>query len=230
MFAFTFDWWATGGGWRVMATGVITTYNDEGSTDACFLCLTPTHLLYMDDTTRAPPAGRQFDGRIPLAEVHLTPDPFRIDHDAATDAVSAIQRTMFRLTSPVKSMFVRCRTADDKAEWVHAIDAARREWLQCNRHAADLDAFASDDADVLVRVPNAVASHCRKCHGSFLLRGRHHCRKCGQVFCNDCSEYRAALPGDDDDEQVRVCGACYDAIQTHWAPPEPSIEIATSAP
>jgi hypothetical protein len=211
-----------------LATGVITTYNDEGSTDACFLCLTPTHLLYVEGTTKAPPAGRQFDGSIPLADVHITPDPFRIDHDEhdATDAVSDIQRAMFRLTSPVKSMFVRCRTSYDKMEWVRAIDASRREWLRCNRHAADLDAFASDDADVLVRVPYAVASHCRKCHCSFLLRSRHHCRKCGQVFCNDCSVFRAALPGGDDDEHVRVCGACYDAIQLHWGLSDPS----TSAP
>jgi len=54
------------------------------------------------------------------------------------------------------------------------------------------------------------------CHGcktgfSFFCR-RHHCRRCGLIFCDDCSGHEIELEKlFDDHEKRRVCNDCYKA-------------------
>lgn len=38
---------------------------------------------------------------------------------------------------------------------------------------------------------------------------QHHCRKCGRIFCDDCSKNHASLPSLGYSEPVRVCNECY---------------------
>eukprot|EP00056_Hartaetosiga_gracilis_P015216 m.241391 g.241391 ORF g.241391 m.241391 type:complete len:1324 (-) comp21328_c0_seq1:140-4111(-) len=53
---------------------------------------------------------------------------------------------------------------------------------------------------------------CQSCHGQFgIKKRRHHCRKCGGVFCNACSMKTAKLPSSKKPE--RVCDACYKEVQ-----------------
>ena len=44
----------------------------------------------------------------------------------------------------------------------------------------------------------------------------HHCRACGEGFCDACSNYRMPVPerGWDPEENVRVCKTCYDIKST----------------
>lgn len=42
-----------------------------------------------------------------------------------------------------------------------------------------------------------------------VMRRRHHCRACGHVFCNDCSQARLALPTYGYATEERVCDACF---------------------
>eukprot|EP00996_Jenningsia_fusiforme_P006049 NODE_721_length_1953_cov_80.375000_g663_i1.p1 GENE.NODE_721_length_1953_cov_80.375000_g663_i1~~NODE_721_length_1953_cov_80.375000_g663_i1.p1 ORF type:complete len:356 (-),score=52.14 NODE_721_length_1953_cov_80.375000_g663_i1:806-1873(-) len=53
------------------------------------------------------------------------------------------------------------------------------------------------------------AADCQGCQAEFtwMLR-RHHCRACGEVFCNSCSRYRLALPEYALCAPQRVCGSC----------------------
>ncbi|KAH9994110.1 FYVE zinc finger-domain-containing protein [Russula compacta] len=67
--------------------------------------------------------------------------------------------------------------------------------------------------------------NCRDCQRrfSFLLR-RHHCRRCGRIFCDRCSSYRVPLdPSEIVQDPIspessastssqRVCRSCYDAV------------------
>jgi len=67
--------------------------------------------------------------------------------------------------------------------------------------------------------------NCRDCQRrfSFLLR-RHHCRRCGRIFCDRCSSHKVPLdpseivqdPTSPDSSastsSQRVCQACYDAV------------------
>ncbi|TMW63299.1 hypothetical protein Poli38472_002240 [Pythium oligandrum] len=61
-------------------------------------------------------------------------------------------------------------------------------------------------------------SSCRKCQRQFsLMNRRHHCRICGQIFCNPCSRTRmmiATTPGDIPTRQ-RVCDPCAVTAQSN---------------
>ncbi|XP_076454179.1 WD repeat and FYVE domain-containing protein 2-like [Babylonia areolata] len=41
---------------------------------------------------------------------------------------------------------------------------------------------------------------------------QHHCRRCGQVFCNKCSSKRSTIPPLGYEYEVRVCDDCYSQI------------------
>jgi hypothetical protein len=41
-----------------------------------------------------------------------------------------------------------------------------------------------------------------------VVRRRHHCRHCGEVFCARCSDYRIGIPQFEMDKPVRVCETC----------------------
>ena len=60
-----------------------------------------------------------------------------------------------------------------------------------------------------VWIPDEAVRKCGKCAAAFtLLRRKHHCRKCGGVFCGKCSRNRMALPDLGYDAAVRVCDGC----------------------
>ncbi|KAK8921703.1 1-phosphatidylinositol-3-phosphate 5-kinase FAB1A [Platanthera zijinensis] len=52
------------------------------------------------------------------------------------------------------------------------------------------------------------ASHCQGCSSPFTLFNRkHHCRRCGGIFCNSCTQQRMVLRGQGD-SPVRICDPC----------------------
>jgi len=57
--------------------------------------------------------------------------------------------------------------------------------------------------------PDADALTCNGCHRAFKFhRRRHHCRRCGLVFCHPCSRHTALIPKWFKDVAVRVCSQC----------------------
>lgn len=66
-------------------------------------------------------------------------------------------------------------------------------------------------------VPNDIRPNCsnKACRFKFtLFKRQHHCRKCGEVFCNDCVSYYAPLSllanFDPQGRRYKVCKSCYD--------------------
>ncbi|WKY05539.1 hypothetical protein Q1695_006055 [Nippostrongylus brasiliensis] len=56
-------------------------------------------------------------------------------------------------------------------------------------------------------------SECFRCRSEFTLFNRkHHCRACGQIFCDRCSTKEVPLPQFGIEKEVRVCDACYEKI------------------
>ncbi|XP_070824594.1 RUN and FYVE domain-containing protein 2 isoform X1 [Chaetodon trifascialis] len=52
------------------------------------------------------------------------------------------------------------------------------------------------------------ASHCKLCEKEFSIsRRKHHCRNCGEIFCNSCSDNELPLPASP--KPVRVCDTCH---------------------
>eukprot|EP00118_Oscarella_pearsei_P010955 m.70056 g.70056 ORF g.70056 m.70056 type:complete len:839 (+) comp35656_c0_seq1:22-2538(+) len=64
-------------------------------------------------------------------------------------------------------------------------------------------------------IPNAKLTKCYGCKQKFgSNESKHHCRQCGQGFCDDCSKNRIAVPWRGwGDEPVRVCNECHETIQ-----------------
>ncbi len=56
------------------------------------------------------------------------------------------------------------------------------------------------------------SGYCTTCVRPFtLLRRAHHCRSCGRVFCNTCSQHRLLLPISRSGKSARVCTPCFNA-------------------
>lgn len=52
------------------------------------------------------------------------------------------------------------------------------------------------------------ASHCQGCSSQFtFINRKHHCRRCGGLFCNSCTQQRMVLRGQGD-SPVRICDPC----------------------
>jgi hepatocyte growth factor-regulated tyrosine kinase substrate len=63
-------------------------------------------------------------------------------------------------------------------------------------------------------VEDTDSSNCYLCRVEFsTLRRRHHCRACGQIFCNACSSKTATIPKYGIEKEVRVCDVCYDKLK-----------------
>ena len=55
---------------------------------------------------------------------------------------------------------------------------------------------------------NQVATNCRSCKANFTATKRkHHCRNCGQIYCDKCSKQKAKTQTSK--KPVRVCDPCY---------------------
>lgn len=61
-----------------------------------------------------------------------------------------------------------------------------------------------------VWMPDEVTANCMDCNAHFtLLRRRHHCRRCGKIFCARCSAHSITLPRYGHYKPVRVCNSCF---------------------
>ena len=62
-------------------------------------------------------------------------------------------------------------------------------------------------------VPDGRVTMCQECHVEFtLIVRRHHCRACGRVICNACSNCEAPLKWNDFKAE-RVCYICFEELR-----------------
>ena len=55
---------------------------------------------------------------------------------------------------------------------------------------------------------DTLANKCMNCNKPFgVLTRKHHCRKCGDIFCNKCSKSKKVVEGWGGEKQ-RVCDKC----------------------
>jgi hypothetical protein len=60
--------------------------------------------------------------------------------------------------------------------------------------------------------PDAASKNCLICDKPFkyIIRMRHHCRKCGILCCDACSPYRELIATIDNKRSVRICANCHE--------------------
>ncbi|CAN8007831.1 unnamed protein product [Ixodes pacificus] len=64
---------------------------------------------------------------------------------------------------------------------------------------------------------------CHRCRVQFtLVQRKHHCRNCGQIFCQKCSSQMAPIPRFGIEKEVRVCEACYEKLSAAAAKAAPA--------
>ena len=57
--------------------------------------------------------------------------------------------------------------------------------------------------------PDETSGLCSRCNVQFsLLVRRHHCRKCGNIVCDNCSKDRVILTNINNGKPARVCAPC----------------------
>ncbi|KAK6644999.1 hypothetical protein RUM43_001275 [Polyplax serrata] len=63
-------------------------------------------------------------------------------------------------------------------------------------------------------VPDNEITHCTSCKEKFnFTKRKHHCRRCGRIYCSSCSCSRIALPRFSFVDPVRVCNSCADITE-----------------
>jgi growth factor-regulated tyrosine kinase substrate len=68
--------------------------------------------------------------------------------------------------------------------------------------------------ETVLAPPWSDAESCMRCRIQFSTFNRkHHCRNCGQVFCQDCSGKTCDLPALGITDQVRVCETCFGKLK-----------------
>jgi len=67
-----------------------------------------------------------------------------------------------------------------------------------------------EDAQATRWVPDHLSNVCATCDSQFnLVVRKHHCRKCGRIFCGKCADRYLPLPDEQLYEPVRVCHECF---------------------
>lgn len=73
---------------------------------------------------------------------------------------------------------------------------------------------------------------CHRCKSTFsLVNRKHHCRCCGQIFCDKCSSKTSTIPKFGIEKEVRVCDECYGRLnKTSSKPGTEGVAIAATSP
>lgn len=120
-------------------------------------------------------------------------------------------RNGWKLISPKKSFVVYAATSVEKQQWISHIKKCVSDLL--NKRGITQDVTSENDSPVWV--PDSSASKCMHCKRSqfTMLNRRHHCRRCGLVVCDDCSDKRWLLP-QQSSKPLRVCLTCYNKLSS----------------
>ncbi|ESO03035.1 hypothetical protein HELRODRAFT_80894, partial [Helobdella robusta] len=100
----------------------------------------------------------------------------------------------------LKELEVRCMEQEDALTELgsHLIHTKLKVENMKEEQLVTKDAQWADDKEI---------TNCTQCQKQFSVsRRKHHCRNCGEIFCNDCSNTKMPLPSYA--KPVRVCDAC----------------------
>ena len=105
---------------------------------------------------------------------------------------------------------------------ISTVEDQERTMTELGAHLSDSKLQMSEMKDVSKAyrdaqwAPDKEASHCNLCEKEFsIARRRHHCRHCGNIFCNSCSDNTMPLPSSA--RPVRVCDGCHTKLLERYS-------------
>lgn len=129
----------------------------------------------------------------------------------------------FLLQTSGKSFAVQASSATAKKFWMRDIDETIKQAVQLRlkRIETSMDNGEEDQEAVFEELrggkpvapvwrPDRDHPACNVCKAKFnMIKRRHHCRLCGAVVCDYCSQNKKRLPNIDLTKDVRVCDGCF---------------------
>uniref|UniRef100_A0A8C4N6P0 FYVE, RhoGEF and PH domain-containing protein 6 n=1 Tax=Eptatretus burgeri TaxID=7764 RepID=A0A8C4N6P0_EPTBU len=139
------------------------------------------------------------------------------------------------IVSVQRSFILSASSAAEREEWLTAISHTIEEYTR-KRITFTPREFTEEGMDRLetelgnkapIWIPDSRVSMCMICTCDFTLTWRrHHCRACGKIICQACSQHRFPLKYLHDKPE-RVCDLCFDALRSEDVVP-PDDNPATS--
>lgn len=154
-------------------------------------------------------------------EMHdpTTGKAFYVDHErkittwTRPTAASSAPATSLKPTTPAVSQYSATTTTHRQPSFQTTSYQQEAAYYTSNHSSQDVDfsdALPALEFEVQ-KVADSLRPTCAHCESLFTMsRRRHHCRLCGDVFCDTCSNHRVTLPLDGPEFQkpVRVCDYC----------------------
>lgn len=123
-------------------------------------------------------------------------------------------QNVFQIVSNEKSFRVYTDSPEEKALWLHAFSDALLKF-EAARLSRTVNMTYSPHVvfDAPVWIPDKLTSTCMGCSRLFSVFWRkHHCRACGKIICDSCSQGYFLIPQSDASTRSRACDACYSQI------------------
>jgi hypothetical protein len=127
-------------------------------------------------------------------------EPRRIRLQSNSYTTSTLLDTVTAAIVQLKEMGGRIKPSDSIKSAEQPTEKKRFDWV-------NLMKSVNEEKDHWV--PDEAANKCTACGGDFsAFMRRHHCRNCGDIFCDKCTQGRTALTSEENAPQVRVCDRC----------------------
>ncbi|GAM24147.1 hypothetical protein SAMD00019534_073220 [Acytostelium subglobosum LB1] len=142
---------------------------------------------------------------------------------------------LFQIIEPTKTYFLNAPSESEKQTWMRKLnDVINKYVIQINYQEQrqslyekrgsttprevlqELEALPKDqEGPNPTWLKDQLVKDCMTCSASFTMRRRrHHCRKCGKIYCTECcpiTDLSQYLPG----RKVRLCKGCFEEISVH---------------
>ena len=119
----------------------------------------------------------------------------------------SLRKNAFQLMNEQKSFVVYGTTSEEKNSWMESILDA-----QMGNQKATASGEEEDDYFQPIWMQDSETTRCLLCGTAFgMFTRRHHCRKCGLIFCSACTTHRVVLSRVRK-EADRVCNKCYELV------------------
>jgi len=139
-----------------------------------------------------------------------------LSHLRLEDIADSEPSESFKMITPLKSFILIAANKIEKVEWMLAIANAIKDWKRKRFRLTGRKTMWLEEAPVWI--PDSQAGKCSGCGDRFsLVKRRHHCRYCGNIFCGNCTNKKLRLPNLGSD-RVRVCGKCFsdNSLKSVW--------------